>query len=88
MLGETISEMFAFMQQNKELRTLHCSIFLHLQLCELIIQQGVYDLTVEQLWNLLYPGDTTPEWSPQCALNEVNICLLYSATAISFTVLE
>ena len=68
--------MVPFMQQNKELEDihLHCIGFLHLQLYGLFIQQGVYDLTVEELWNLLYPGDTTPEWSPQCALNEVNIC--------------
>ena len=28
------------------------------------------DVGIQQLWRVLYPGDETPRWSPQCSLNE------------------
>lgn len=33
--------------------------------------QCVMDVGIQQLWHVLYPGDETPRWNPQCSLNEV-----------------
>ena len=31
------------------------------------------ETSTRHLWGILYPGNQTPDWSPQCALNEVLI---------------
>ena len=41
------------------------------------------------VFNVLYPGDETPEWNPQCGLNQVCVCIhvcMYVSTYVSMHV--
>ena len=38
-----------------------------------ILHQVIVSTSAHHLWNIIYPGDKTPEWNQQCALNEVKL---------------
>ena len=46
-------------------------VFSGLVLIVCVLVQTVIEAPAEVLWNILYPGEQTAEWSPGVALNEV-----------------
>ena len=35
----------------------------------------VIQTSARNVFNVLYPGDESPEWNPQCGLNQVCVCI-------------
>lgn len=47
--------------------------------------EGVVHTSARKLFNILYPGDCTPEWNPQCGLNQT-VYRVDDATDVVYTI--